>query len=160
LPIIEYDILTDFFGRNVASKEVFIRINSTGSPLKKHEIRHARYSGRFFKLGNELEKKYSNLFVSRWKILSTIDIERYLLHEFILELCTAIHLNSYSNRRTKLDELLSKYKWTITEISRIRKVFIKIISWMHDIFPKDSASIQDLKINLISTRFLLFWLNF
>jgi 5-methylcytosine-specific restriction endonuclease McrA len=76
--------------------------------------------------------------VSRWKILSTGDVERYLLHEFILELCTAIHFNSYSNRRIKLVELLSRHKWTRTEISKIRKVFIKIISWIHAIFPKDS----------------------
>ena len=138
LPIIEYEILTDFFGRNVASKEVFIRINSTGSPLKKHEIRHARYSGKFFKLGDELEKKYSKLFVNRWKILSTGDVERYLLHEFILELCTAIHLNSYSDRRTKLEELLSRHKWTRKDILKIKKVFIKIISWISAIFPKDS----------------------
>ena len=38
LPIIEYEgELSDFFDRNVASKEIFVRINSTGSPLKKHE---------------------------------------------------------------------------------------------------------------------------
>ncbi|MFH1773917.1 MAG: DUF262 domain-containing protein [Methanobacteriota archaeon] len=139
LPIIEYEgELSDFFGRNVASKEVFVRINSTGSPLKKHEIRHARYSGLFFELGNELEKEYTNLFMHRWRIVSKTDLDRYLLHELILELCTAIHLNTYSDRRKKLDELLSKYKWTKREIAYIRKGFKKIISWIHDIFPKDS----------------------
>lgn len=63
IPIIEYDgDLSDIFGRNVASKEVFVRINSTGSPLKKHEMRHALYSGPFFELGDKLEKSYKNLF--------------------------------------------------------------------------------------------------
>ncbi len=49
IPIIEYEEdPVDFFGRNVAAKEIFVRINSTGSPLKKHEIRHAVNSGPFF----------------------------------------------------------------------------------------------------------------
>ena len=74
LPIIEYEgELTDFFDRNVASKEVFVRINSTGSPLKKNEIRHARYSGLFFSLGEELEKKDKKLFVDKWRIASKSD---------------------------------------------------------------------------------------
>lgn len=63
IPIIEYeDDPLDFFGRNVAAKEIFVRINSTGSPLRKHEIRHAEKTGPFFDLGNELEKKYTKHF--------------------------------------------------------------------------------------------------
>ena len=58
IPIIEYEgALTDIFGRNVAAKEVFVRINSTGSPLKKHEMRHAMWAGPFFDLGSKLEKR-------------------------------------------------------------------------------------------------------
>ena len=49
LPVIEYEgELSDIFGRNVSTKDVFVRINSTGSPLKLHEIRHANRSGPFF----------------------------------------------------------------------------------------------------------------
>lgn len=139
IPIIEYEgELFDFFERNVASKEVFVRINSTGSPLKKHEIRHAKDAGLFFDIGNELEKKYSNQFINKWKIASKTDSERYLLHEFILELCTAIHYNSYSDRRKKLDELLSNYRWSKSEISYINRNFKKIIEWLKDIFPRDT----------------------
>jgi len=148
LPIIEYEgELSDFFDRNVASKEVFVRINSTGSPLKKHEIRHARYSGLFFELGDELERKYAGLFIKRWGVTSTSDMKRYLLHEFILELCTAVHLNSCSDRRKKLDELLSRYKWTKRELSYIRKSFKKIICWIEDIFPKDLIKVTRFKNN-------------
>jgi len=43
--------MTDFFGKNVPEKEIFVRINSTGAPLKKNEIRHAQKSGPFFDLG-------------------------------------------------------------------------------------------------------------
>jgi 5-methylcytosine-specific restriction endonuclease McrA len=138
IPIIEYEEeLTDIFGRNVASKEVFVRINSTGSPLKKQEIRHALWSGPFFELGSVLEKKYKKLFLN-WKIISKVDIDRYLFHEFILELCTACFNGDYSDRRRKLDELLSQHKWNKKEISKVQKDFNMIIAWIKDIFPDDS----------------------
>lgn len=137
IPIIEYGgDLADIFGRNVASKEVFVRINSTGSPLKKHEIRHALWSGPFFELGSVLERKYKNLF-PKWRIISKTDIDRYLFHEFILELCTACFEGNYSDRRKKLDELLSQHKWSKKEINRIHKRFNKVISWIKEIFPYD-----------------------
>lgn len=102
IPIIEYEgDLKDILGHNVASKEVFVRINSTGSPLKPHEIRHARHAGSFFELGNTLERKYKKLFLENWKIVSKTDIKRYLFHEFLLELCTACYLGNYSDRRKK-----------------------------------------------------------
>lgn len=139
LPIIEYEgDLYDFFGRNVASKEVFVRINSTGSPLKKHEIRHARYAGLFFELGSELERIYKNLFTNKWKITSKSDIDRYVMHEYILELCTAIYFENYSDKRKKLDEMLSSHQWYKSEINLIRKTFDSIMSWIKEIFPKDT----------------------
>lgn len=137
IPIIEYEgDLSDIFGRNVASKEVFVRINSTGSPLKKHEIRHALWSGLFFELGSVLERKDKGLFL-KWRIISRADIDRYLFHEFILELCTACFEGNYSDRRKKLDELLSQHKWNKKEINRIHKQFNKVISWIKEIFPDD-----------------------
>jgi hypothetical protein len=139
IPIIEYEgDLTDFFGRNVASKEVFVRINSTGSPLKKHEIRHAKFTGLFFNLGNELERRYSNLLVNKWHVSSKSDLERYLVHEYILELCAAIHFHSYSDRRKKLEELFSSHQWSVREINQIKSGFKKIMGWVADIFPRDS----------------------
>ena len=137
IPIIEYEgDLSDIFGRNVASKEVFVRINSTGSPLKKHEMRHALWTGPFFELGSVLERKYKNLFL-KWRIISKADIDRYLFHEFILELCTACFEGNYSDRRKKLDELLSQHEWNKKEINRIQKQFNKVISCVKEIFPDD-----------------------
>lgn len=139
LPVIEYEgELSDIFGRNVSTKDVFVRINSTGSPLKLHEIRHANRSGPFFDLGNRLEMKYTKLFTQKWKIASKADVARYLLHEFILELCTAINLGNYSDRRKKLDELLSQHSWTKRETAYVLKQFNRIISWIKNIFPNDS----------------------
>jgi len=138
IPIIEYEgDLSDIFGRNVSSKEVFVRINSTGSPLKKHEIRHALWAGPFFVLGSELETKYKKRFL-KWKIISKEDIDRYLFHEFILELCTACFVENPSDRRKKLDELLGQHKWYSKEIRRIQKHFNKVIAWITEIFPDDS----------------------
>ncbi|HHT9126163.1 MAG TPA: HNH endonuclease family protein [Candidatus Brocadiia bacterium] len=137
IPIIEYEgDLSDIFGRNVAAKEVFVRINSTGSPLEKHEIRHALWAGPFFELGSVLERKYKNPFL-KWRIISKSDIDRYLFHEFILELCTACSEGDYSDRRKKLDELLSQHEWKKKEINRIYKQFNKVISWIKEIFPDD-----------------------
>ena len=146
IPIIEYEEeITDFFDRNVASKEIFVRINSTGSPLKKHEIRHAKYLGLFFELGNELERRYSNLFVNKWRIISKTDVERYILHEYLLELCTAIKENYYTDRRKKLDELFTKHIWSKPEVDYIKRKFRKIIEWIKDIFPSDSIKVTRFK---------------
>lgn len=146
MPIIEYEgDLYDFFGRNVSSKEVFVRINSTGSSLKKHEIRHAKYAGLFFELGNELERRYSNLFVNVWKVNSRSDLDRYLFHEFLLELCTAVHFGSYTDRRKKLDVLLSGYQWTQKEVNSVKSSFVKIVNWIKDIFPDGSLRVTRFK---------------
>jgi hypothetical protein len=137
IPIIEYEgDLSDIFGRNVASKEVFVRINSTGSPLMKNEIRHALWSGLFFELGTQLEKKYKNLFL-KCKVISKTDLDRYLFHEFILELCTACFEGNYTDRRKKLDELLAQHKWTKKEIKKVQKRFNKVITWIKEIFPDE-----------------------
>ena len=145
IPIIEYEgDLSDIFGQNVASKEVFVMINSTGSPLKKHEIRHALWSCSFFELGSALERKYKNLFL-KWRIISKTDIDRYLFHEFILELCTACFEGNYSDRRKKLVELLSQHKWSKQEINRIHKRFNKVILWIKEIFPDDGIKVTRFK---------------
>jgi hypothetical protein len=139
IPIIEYEgDLTDIFGRNVASKEIFARINSTGSPLKKNEMRHALWAGLLFDLGSDLERKYKKFFLN-CKIISKVDIDRYLFHEFILELCTACYEGNFSDRRKKLDELLSQHKWERSEIKKIGRKFNKVISWIKEIFPDDGV---------------------
>jgi 5-methylcytosine-specific restriction endonuclease McrA len=137
IPVIEYEgEQTDFFGRNVSAKEIFVRINSTGSPLKKNEIRHAEKSGPFFELGEQLEKKHQKWF-ERWKVTSKNEVQRYLLHEFILELCTALHFGNYSDRRKKLDDLLENHAWSKRELSTIKNKFNQTMAWIKDIFPND-----------------------
>jgi 5-methylcytosine-specific restriction endonuclease McrA len=145
IPVIEYEEdPTDFFGRNVATKEIFVRINSTGSPLKKNEIRHAEKSGPFFELGEQLEKKYEKLFED-WKITSKYEVQRYLLHEFLLELCTAIQHGNYSDRRKKLEELLENHQWKKNELTKLKSTFVQIINWIKEIFPDGTIKVTRFK---------------
>jgi uncharacterized protein with ParB-like and HNH nuclease domain len=145
IPYIEYEgEKTDFFGKNVPMKEIFVRINSTGTPLKKHEIRHAEKSGPFFKLGDELEKKYAKYFEDS-KITSKYEAQRYILHEFILELCTAIHHGNFSDRRKLLEELLENHQWKRNELKKIKVKFIQIIKWIKEIFPDNSIKVTRFK---------------
>lgn len=138
IPVIEYEgELTDFFGNPVSTKEVFVRINSTGSVLKANEIRHAQSSVPFFKLGEDLERRNTKRFKDIWKIFSESEIHRYLFHEFILELCTILYFQKYTDRRIKMEELLTNHTWTEKEIDRIRLKFQKVIKWMRNIFSDD-----------------------
>jgi len=135
IPIIEYEgEIVDFFGNPVPTLEVFVRINSTGSKLLKNEIRHANSSAPFFKLGEELEKKFEYRFINLWGIFSKNEVQRFLFHEYVMELCTAIYFHNFTNRRQKLEELLYKHSWTIREIKLIKNRFVKIILWMRNIF--------------------------
>lgn len=135
IPVIEYpgDIL-DFFGNPVPTMEVFVRINSTGSPLKANEIRHASSAGPFFKLGDDLEKKYTNRLTHEWKVFTPNDVQRYVLHEFIMELCTAIYFGKYTDKRKKLEDLLRNDKWNTKELDDIKRRFDAVMRWMRSIF--------------------------
>lgn len=141
LPVIEYDgEIFDFYGDILPAKEIFVRINSTGSSLKKNEIRHASHNVLFFKLGEELENRYKKLFVASWKIFTDSDVSRFIFHEFILELCTALFFERFTDKRSKLEELLVNHEWTIKEIQRIRSRFSLLIKWVKDILPEQYFS--------------------
>lgn len=134
LAIIEYEgEIIDFFENPVPTMDVFVRINSTGSSLKRNEIRHANSSAPYFKLGEELEKKYYHRFVNVWKVFNENDVQRYLFHEFIMELCTVIYFKNFTDRRKKLEELLYNHTWKPKDINDIRLRFNKITIWLKSI---------------------------
>jgi hypothetical protein len=138
IPVIEYEgELADFFENSVPTMDVFVRINSTGSPLRKNEIRHANNSAPFFKMGEELEKSYLKRFTVNWKIFSENEVSRYVFHEFILELCTSIYFGNYTDKRRKLEELIYNHKWSITELNAIKKRFTQIVGWLKSIFSDE-----------------------
>lgn len=138
IPVIEYEgEITDFFDNPVPTMEVFVRINSTGSSLKRNEIRHASSSAPFFKLAEEIERKYKLRFVDIWSMFSENEVQRYLFHEFIMELCTAIYFHNYTDRRKKLDELVYNHSWKAKDLRDIRTRFAKVILWVRSIFQDD-----------------------
>jgi len=141
IPIIEYEgELRDFFDNPVPAMDIFVRINSTGAPLKKNEIRHASNAAPFFKLGEELEKSYKKRFVEIWRIFSENEVQRYVFHEFLLELCTAIYFQKYTDKRKKLEELIYNHTWTPTELQKLKKRFNEIIVWLKSIFSDEVFS--------------------
>jgi Protein of unknown function DUF262./HNH endonuclease. len=145
IPVIEYERgATDFFGNPVPTQDIFVRINSTGSPLKKNEIRHAENAGPFFELGEWLEKKYEKTFED-WKITSKYEVSRYILHEFILELCTAIQHGNYSDRRKELEDLVADYHWKKNELTKLKSKFVQIINWIKEIFPEGTIKVTRFK---------------
>lgn len=137
IPLIEYEELTDFFGNSVPTMEVFVRINSTGSSLKKNEIRHANNTAPFFKLGEFLEKRFELLFVNKWKVFSQNEVQRYIFHEFIMELCTGIYFKKFTDRRKKLDDLLYNHNWSDSEVAEIKNRFATIINWIKRILSEE-----------------------
>lgn len=141
IPVIEYEgELRDFFDNPVPAMDVFVRINSTGSPLKKNEIRHASNAAPFFKLGEELEKAFKKRFIEIWKIFSDNELRRYAFHEYLLELCTAIYFQHYTDKRKKLDELIYNHTWKESELLKIKKRFGEVITWLRSIFSDASFS--------------------
>jgi hypothetical protein len=147
IPVIEYQgEMENFFEDPVPEQEIFVRINSTGTPLTKNEIRHAHAvkTVPFFKLGEELEKRYEKFFEDS-KITSKYQVKRYILHEFILELCTAIQHGDYSNRREKLEELLGNHQWKKSELTKLKNKFIQIINWIKEIFPEGTIKVTRFK---------------
>jgi hypothetical protein len=85
-------------------------------------------------MAEELEKSFRNRFSQHWQMFSSHEVLRYMLHEFILELLTAIHYNNYTDRRKKLDELLMSHLWKDSETRFLKNRFRQVIRWMRNIF--------------------------
>ncbi len=106
VPVVEYSgDLLGLAGQKIAQWEVFTKINSTGSRLTKNEIRHA-HSTPLFRAGSRLESRWYNRIVSKWRVFSKAEADRYQYHETLLELCTIFLNGGISDRRVRLDEFM------------------------------------------------------
>jgi len=106
VPVVEYSgDLRGLAGQKIAQWEVFTKINSTGSRLTKNEIRHA-HTTPLFHAGSRLESRWYNRIVSRWRVFSKAEADRYQYHETLLELCTIFLNGGISDRRVRLDEFM------------------------------------------------------
>lgn len=132
LPVIEYSgELVGLAGQKIAEKEIFAKINSTGSRLTANEIRHAQ-STPFFEVGTALEAKWRKLFVERWRVFSKAEVSRYQYHEFMLELATVVLHGGISDKRKELERWM-RDDIPIADLRRAQRDVSKILKWMRAI---------------------------
>ncbi len=143
VPVIEYSgELLGLAGQRIAEKEIFAKINSTGSKLTANEVRHAQ-STPFFDVGSRLERKWSKKFVDSWRVCSKAEVTRFQYHEFMLELATAV-LNLGISDKRKLLEKFMRTDWVSNDLQKAERDVSKVLTWMRQILKDD---------NFVTTRF-------
>ncbi len=143
LPVIEYSgELVGLAGQRIAEKEIFAKINSTGSKLTANEIRHAQ-STPFFEVGSKLEAKWQKKFVEQWRVFSKGEVSRFQYHEFMLELATVVLNGRISDKRKVLEKFM-RTPWSTADLRLAELNVTKVLNWMRQIL-KDG--------NFITTRF-------
>ena len=143
LPIIEYaGELVGLAGQRITEKEIFAKINSTGSKLTKNEIRHAQ-STAFFEMGSRLEAKWKTKLVDKWRVFSKSEVARYQYHEFILELATIVLHQGISDKRKVLDKYM-RTELTAADLKQAERQVNGVLAWMRTIVRDD---------NFVATRF-------
>jgi hypothetical protein len=137
LPVIEYSgELVGLAGQRIAEKEIFAKINSTGSKLTANEIRHAQ-STPFFEMGSALEAKWRKLFVERWRVFSKGEVSRYQYHEFMLELATVVLHGDISDKRKVLEKFM-RLDSPATELRRAERDVSKVLKWIRRILKDEN----------------------
>ena len=129
LPVIEYaGELLGLTGQRIAEKEIFAKINSTGSKLTRNEIRHAQ-STAFFEMGSRLETRWKNRMVDKWKVFSKSEVARYLYHEFMLELATIVLSQGISDKRKILDKYM-RTDFASDELKKAERQVNGVLDWI------------------------------
>jgi hypothetical protein len=132
VPVVEYSgDLRGLAGQKIAQWEVFTKINSTGSRLTKNEIRHA-HTTPLFHAGSRLESRWYNRIVSKWRVFSKAEADRYQYHEALLELCTVFLNGGISDRRVKLDEFM-RADIPQARINKAERAVNNALSWARTI---------------------------
>lgn len=143
LPVIEYSgELVGLAGQKIAEKEIFAKINSTGSRLTKNEIRHSQ-STPFFEMGSRLEMKWRGRMVENWRVFSKSEVARYQFHEFMLELATIAQNRGISDKRKVLDHYM-RSDLSAGELRDTEKHVNSVLTWMRAILKDE---------NFATTRF-------
>lgn len=143
LPVIEYSgELVGLAGQRIAEKEIFAKINSTGSKLTANEIRHAQ-STPFFEVGSRLEAKWHNRLVESWRVFSKAEVSRFQYHEFLLELTTVVLNEGISDKRKVLEKFM-RQPWSASDLRKAERDVSKVLKWMRQILKDE---------NFATTRF-------
>jgi hypothetical protein len=123
-------------------KDMFIRLNLSGSKLNNQELRNAAYNGDFKIMVYEVTEEFDDFFVEN-KILSTTDVKRMIDAEFVSELFGAM-MKGLQDKKKNLDKIYAEYdSMDDSDISSWKKTFKSIITLIQKIMVDD----------IITTRF-------
>jgi len=116
---------------------LFIRINSLGEPLRKMEIRNARYiNSTWIKAINRIikAKKYKPLtkYVRQVKNMSG-KVNRMLLEEFLLELMVSIKTGEIQDGKGMLDQIIRNDSEVVSR--KEEQILDKAMDWLIDNMP-------------------------
>ncbi len=127
--------------------DLFININSLGEPLKKIEIKNAKYNqSSWIKYVNDLVKNTATS-----KKLSLINemfkkpngIDRMAKEQFLLEILLTVFEEEIQDGKTVLDRILSDKAKRLS--TKKKKEFLQTIDWMNSIFTIENIKSSRLK---------------
>lgn len=116
--------------------ELFVRLNSTGKPLKQQEKRKARYSGspllvQATVLANKLAKQWQAT-----RVMSVQQIARMQHVELAAELILSVHQGGVINKKAAIDRVMSTRSIPDTQLKRAAEKALSAVNLLHRMFPQ------------------------
>lgn len=138
----------------------FVRINSTGAPLAKQEIKNARFfNNDLLKLAKKVADKYHGKFIEK-KILSESASTRDKHLEIVLELMVSIYEDRILDKKAAINQSLeNKKKWSVRELKKIKTQAEKTIKLIFKILPNIESTRFKQSSNFYSLAFIAYSLN-
>jgi hypothetical protein len=116
--------------------DLFVRINSTGKALTSAERRHAKYYDcSLLKAAATLAERNVTYFLES-KVLSKDQVNRMKHVELVLELMISIFVGDVINKKMALDKVMSSEKIASTQLEKIRKTTLQVLTLIKNTFPK------------------------
>jgi len=116
--------------------DLFVRINSTGKALSPAEKRHAKYyTSIFLREAGKLAIRNED-YLHKAKILSAGQITRMKHVELMCELMISIHQKDVLNKKTALNSVLDKERFSDFETKKAVAETVKAINRVRHMFPK------------------------
>lgn len=140
---------------------LFININSLGAPLKKQEIRNAKFidSGVIKHVNNYIKKRSNLKYINYLSQIKNIDPnrnQRMALEEFIIELLISTKTKTVQDGKSVLDKILSDKTEKID--LKTQKIFNSTLAWMQKIISIDEVKTTRL-VNKSDFYSLYFYLS-
>jgi hypothetical protein len=110
--ILGYEVSTHVLPSSVDDQQVlriFSRLNATGSPLTRQELRNAQFHGAFKQFVFELSLTYLDYWRS-WKLFTSEDFARMEEVEFTSELVSRILYGITATSQAQLDKLYERFE--------------------------------------------------